>query len=66
MAVALSFLPSDQRRPVHPLPLVLGVLVGDAEPEGVPVASGEKIPQKRLAGGEEGDSSEAVFPSAPR
>lgn len=47
-------LPSDQWRPVHPGPLVLGVLVSDAEPEGVPVASGQEVPHEGLAGGAAG------------
>lgn len=47
-------LPSDQWSPVHPGPLVLGVLVSDAEPEGVPVASGQEVPHEALAGGAAG------------
>lgn len=43
-------LPSDQRGTVHPFPLILCVLVSDPKPEGVPVASGKTIPQKRLRG----------------
>lgn len=44
-------LPCNQWRPVHPGPLVLGVLVCDADPERVPVASGQQVPHKGLAGG---------------
>lgn len=47
-------LPSDQWRPVHPDPLVLCVLVSDADPEGVPVASGQEVPHEGLAGGAAG------------
>lgn len=47
----VEILPSNQWRPVHPDPLVLGVLVSDADPEGFPVTSGQQVPHEGLAGG---------------
>lgn len=47
-------LPSIQWRPIHPGPLVLGLLVSDANPEGIPVASGQEVPNEGLAGGAAG------------
>lgn len=45
-----AFVPPVQWRPVHPDPLILGVVVSDPNPEGIPVASGQEVPHKGLAG----------------